>query len=480
MPPKASGGAGAAAASSNKTQSRGAKPAPVHLERILQISVLQHDAQMTFDFVRSVVTEVAPFESDWISDDITGAALVSEGPSNLHSVLKASFATMTAPIRGKIFTCYKQRLLEEHHKGGDFIAVSVINLWFPPGDLLPRDLFGGAQQLPDPLAPQALPASVVIGQPRHAFFKAQPPAHLGSPQFSNFAGHQQQPLQAGSASQQPLQAGSASQQLLQANVAPLPFSNVAFQSPPPVQALPPASAVAIQGAASALAGGNAVQIPLLPSIEQQFAASKSLFQSQGLSFNVSVKLPWVVRAEANPEAVQDPTMPFGFDRINVHAKIAKAISDRLAKGAIGLHENAKKVVWPTWTEFNAAGFLECRVLYYECVLASLKTAIFQDFKDCLEGVARTAACTSFGITDNNFADLPDAEFMQWCEIFFGPKSASQALRSLVEIRFVPHRDKSHSQATFVQKFDTFNHKYLFAVNDIVKCHEFWPQTEAQV
>ena len=64
-----------------------------------------------------------------------------------------------------------------------------------------------------------------------------------------------------------------------------------------------------------------------------------------------------------------------------YAKIAKAISDRLAKGAIGLHENVKKVVWPTWTEFNAAGFLECRVLYYECVLASLKAAIFQDFKD---------------------------------------------------------------------------------------------------
>jgi hypothetical protein len=481
MPPKAI--AGSAAASSSKTQSKG-KSEPVHLDRILNISVIQHTPKMTFEFIKSVVPEIAPFETEWIDDEVTGAALVSEGPTNFHSVLRASFAAMTAPLRAKIFSCFKQRLMEENHKGGGFISADVIKLWFPPGDIQPRDLFGDLHQ-PAPLpAVQAAPVSVVIGQPKHAFFQASPPAHLGLPQFSNFAGHQQQPLQVGQAAQPLLQVNTA---------APPPLSSVAFQSPPPVQVLPPASAFAAQSATSALliqgatsashnlAGGGAAVPGIHPplTIEQQFAASKSLFQAQGLSVNVSVKLPWVVRAEANPEAAQDPSMPYGFDRINVHAKITKAIADRVAKGAIGIHENVKKVVWPSWTEFNATGFRECRVRYYECVLSSLKAAIFQDFKDCLEGAARTAACTTFSLTDNQLSDLPDSEFMQWCEIFFGPKSASQALRSLTEIRFSPHRDKAHSQATFVQKFDTLNHTFLFAVNDIVKCHEFWPQSEAQ-
>lgn len=471
---------GSTTADSSKTQPRKtASIAAMPLERILQISVVQHSARMTFDFVKSVVPEVAPFEAEWVNDEVTASSLISEGPVNFHAVLKSAFGDMTAPIRGKIFSCFKTRLAEENHKGNDFISADLIKLWFPPGDIQPLQLFSGPQ-------PPATPAPIVFGVPNHAFFtsKAQPPAHLGSPPFSNVAGH----------SQPSLQVDRASQPLLQVNNAVLPPSlNVAFQSPhagKSAQAPPPASAALIGSGASTAprlgasplsnpAGTSAaLELPLNSTIENQFAFSRSLFQSQGLALNVSVKKPWVVHAESNPVAVQDPFMPLGFDRVNIHDRIAKAIADRIAKGAVGLQQNVKKVVWPSWTHFNAVGFNECRVAYYECVLASLKSAIFQDFKECLEGPGRTAACSVFHLNDSTFSELDDAEFMKWCEIYFGPKSAAQALQSLAEIRLATHRDKEHSQAVFVQKFDTLNHKFLFAVNDIVKCHQFWPQEEA--
>lgn len=467
--PRAGGGSAANDSSNIKTQGKSSKTAaPMPLDRILNVSVLQHTPRMTFDFVKSVVPEVGQFEVEWINDDLTGAALVSEGPANFYSVLKSSFGDMTAPIRSKIFSCFKNRLVEENHKGNDFISADLIKLWFPPGEINPTQLFSD-------FPPSAVQGPVLIGKPNHAFFKAQPPAYLGLPSFSNVAGHPQPSLQVDHAAQPSLQAFK---------VPPPPPSSVAFQSP--VAGKSPQASLASQAgqvASAALPGvgasaaPNSVQVP--PSIDEQFAASKSLFQAQGLSLNVSVKLPWVVHAEQNTIAVQDPTMPLGFDRVDVHAKIAKAVSDRIAKGAIGTHQNVKKVVWPTMTEFNAAGYRECRAQFYECVLASLTSAIFQEFKDCLDSVPRTAACTTFHLTDNMFADLPDAQFMQWCDIFFGPKSASQALQSLSEIRLAPHRDKNHSQSTFVKKFDLMNHTFLFAVNDIVKCHTFWPQAETQ-
>jgi hypothetical protein len=169
-------------------------------------------------------------------------------------------------------------------------------------------------------------------------------------------------------------------------------------------------------------------------------------------------------------------MPIGFDRVNIHDKIEKAVEDRLAKGNIGLQAaHHSKVNWPVWNIFNRAGFLACRLAYYECVLASLTTAVFRDFKDCLTGVARNGACLTFHMTDNDFSQLPDRDFMNDCQIFFGPRNSDSALSTLQEIRFPDHRDKVHSQSLFLQKFDTVSHEFLLAVNDIVSCHEFWPQ-----
>ncbi len=75
---------------------------------------------------------------------------------------------------------------------------------------------------------------------------------------------------------------------------------------------------------------------------------------------------------------------------------------------------------------------------------------------------RQAACIQFQLTGNYFSELPDAEFMRFCDIYFGPQNASQALQSLENIRFPHRRDKSHDQKSFLQKLDTIAHKFLFA------------------
>jgi len=465
------GGGVQPSSASSKTVPKAPKarpPAAVPLDRLLQISVAQHDARMSFDFVKSVVPEIDPYFDEWMADDVTAMYLISEGPTVFHSILKSTFASMTAPIRGKIFSFYKTRLFEEHQKQ-NFLSPALASLWCDPvssGAIVPQKLFAPAIQ-----------QQLVFGQSNHAFFKAQPPAHHGNPLAFMSQGHSQPFV------------SPVSGQMQQA----APLSVSAFQSPPAGSAAgevrPGASAGQHAGVRAVQLGVGAVAVPQIQpvpgggagselSVEQQFDASRTLFHAHGLALSASVKTPWAARADAKVQDVQDPSMPFGFDRVCIHDKIAKAVADRLAKGAIGTHQNVKKVIWPTWSEFDAAGFNTCRVAYYECVLASLTSAIFQDFKDCLDGIARLAACFTFQLSDNDFSELPDAEFMRYCEIYFGPANAVQALQSLSDIRIAGHRDRNHSQKVFVQKFDTVVHKFLFAVNDIVKCHSFWPPADS--
>lgn len=96
MPPKnVAGGGGGSAAESAKTVS---KKKAVPLERVLQISLLQHDTRMSFDFAASVVPDIASFESSWIEDEVTCASLVSVGPQEFPTLLRTSFPEMTAPV----------------------------------------------------------------------------------------------------------------------------------------------------------------------------------------------------------------------------------------------------------------------------------------------------------------------------------------------------------------------------------------------
>jgi hypothetical protein len=424
MPPKAqaSGGnqANAVPSSSLRTQLRaGASSAP-NLERILQVSVLQHDASMFFEMVKSVVPEVERFKDAWLSDEVDGSSLLSSGPHNFHSTLKASLPDMNAGLRSKFFACVQKRIAEETHS--KLISnQAVADLW--SNSVQPQVLFNSQNvsnvQNPPPSR------EVVVGQSQHAYFRSPssyvsgPPSCFGPPSASAVSGNQPQ---------SPYYDG---------RVESRPASAVAFPSPPPPTrgaGSVPASAVA-QGAGVGAPPENQRNLSVDASLDQQFAASNALFHDQGLSMNVAVKLPWVQKAEQKAQVSQDPSMPFGFDRVCVHDKIDKAVADRLAKGQLGLVRETKQVKWPVWSEFNKPGFIEARLQFYECVLASMSSAIFKDFKDCLDGVVRRAACATFQLSDNDFAELPDRMFYEYCEIEFGPKNASQALQNLVDVRF---------------------------------------------
>ncbi len=213
---------------------------------------------------------------------------------------------------------------------------------------------------------------------------------------------------------------------------------------------------------------------LVASPEEQISLATSILHSHGLSFTVAQQTTWERRAAARAlQAVDDPSMPFGFDRIDIHAKIERAIQERTAKGNLGLQMNAKKVNWPVMAEFDQKSFVECRMKYYECVLSSILGGIFQPWKDCLEIKARVAACATFDMDDVDFFALSDAEFMSDCISYFGPKNASQALQALSLIRIDKHDDRTHSQADFVAKFDKVALQFLLAVNDFAKCQENW-------
>ena len=67
----------------------------------------------------------------------------------------------------------------------------------------------------------------------------------------------------------------------------------------------------------------------------------------------------------------------GFDRIDIHLKIEKAMTDGVAKGAIGIQINDKKDHWPDLKEFNKASFVEGRFEYYECVISSINGGLFK-------------------------------------------------------------------------------------------------------
>jgi hypothetical protein len=357
---------------------------------------------MSFDFVKSVVKEIEQFEDDWIADEVTHMYLISEGPAAFHSILKSTFPSMTAPLRGLLFKFYKGRMIEENMSPvAGFLLPELAKLWLVDpgaGEIVPQKLF-------NPTEPPAL----VFGQ-QNAFLRGQPPAHQGKPSASMLLGQ--------NASGVPSMSGHLQ--------GPPPSLNAAsFQSPP---AAMPAREVGLGLRAGQNAGvranaGGGAEHQSLPgggasielTAEQQFDASRALFHAHGLTLSASTKTPWAVRADSKVQTVQDPTMPFGFDKVCIHDKIAKAVADRLAKGAVGIHQNVKKVTWPSMSEFDSAGFNACRVAYYECVLASLTSAIFQDFKDCLDGIARLAACITFQLSDNDFSELPDAEFMRWCD-----------------------------------------------------------------
>ena len=74
----------------------------------------------------------------------------------------------------------------------------------------------------------------------------------------------------------------------------------------------------------------------------------------------------------------------------------------------------------------------------------------------------------------SFIATEDSKILEYCEIHFGPKNARQAIKALEACKMESHRDNIHSQSTFVAKFDNLRLTFELVVNDLVKCHNYWP------
>jgi hypothetical protein len=457
-----------------KAQASGGNPPRVPLERLLNMSITTYDPQMCYDFLANEVPTLRPFEKEWVQKGCSGSAVVTFGPPQLLSELRTEFPSMSVDLRAKILAVIQKRVLFEHQKGTEFIRVDLGKMWAPaesiavapPSELTtaPRSFkFGGsklAQFVTSPFRSPSYPGTQPPwGVATNPF---QPPASaVANPPFppaSAVAGNIQipPPPVRGSA-MAPQSFSNVAEQIAAAASAGRPSSDVAPRPPPPAYLSQPDSAV------PAADGSN---------IEEQMRFASSLLRSQGLVVSVVSQTPWD-KVAATVVVAEDERMPMGFDRIDIHEKIQKVIADRTAKGNVGLQVNAKKVTWPVMKHFIPQDFRDTRTLFHECVNSSMHNGIFSTFKDCLSPDARAAACLEFKMNDNQLAALEDSVFMHWCNIFFGPKSVAEAKLLLSGIRIETHRDKNHSQADFVSKFDRVALKFLLAVNDIAICHEFW-------
>jgi hypothetical protein len=461
-----------------KAQAGGGNAVRVPLERIQIMSIMTYDPQMCYDFLVDEVPTLAPFEKEWIQKGCSGSAVVTFGPPQLLAELRSEFPGMSLDLRAKISAAIQKRVLFEHQKGTEFIRVDLGKMWAPANPIPvaphlqlttePRSFkFGGSKLAQVASSPFRSPSYPGLPHPSGvASNSLYPPASAVAshpiPPASAVAVNIPPPPARGSA-MHPQSFSNVADQLAAASSAGRPSSNVA--------AGPPPSANLNQSAVADLA--NAANIPAFngPNLEEQIRFASSLLRSQGLVVSVVSQTPWD-KVAAAVEVAEDERM-MGFDRIDVHAKIQKAIADRTAKGNVGLQINAKKVTWPVMKHFIPQDFRDSRTLFHECVNSSMHNGIFSTFKDCLSPDARAAACLEFKMNDNQLAALEDSVFMHWCSIFFGPKSVAEAKLLLSSIRIETHRDKNHSQADFVAKFDRVALKFLLAVNDIAICHEFW-------
>jgi hypothetical protein len=430
MPPKnqVSGGKQGhqAASAAGKAAMEGSLP---HIDRLLQMAVMAMDAPMFHKFLTHSVSSLYAFENDWVQADCRGSVMVPLGPERFSLEVRNQFPQMTIATRTQLVEVITAKVIRESELGNGFIAEEVATKWKPQASIR----FEGSQgTLLSPSGHQAslIPASadpkkIVIGGHKLALF-------ANSPNKQSLAANQGNALPA-NLGPLPANQGNA----LPANLGPQPAYLGHLFSPPP------------------FAHGHQRDMILAPqaaSAEEQISLATSILQAHGLTYTVSAQSAWDRRAAARDQ-VQDPSMPPGFDKIDIHDKIERAIADRTAKGNLGLQANAKRVAWPTMKLFDQKSFVECRRQYYECVIASLLGGIFQPFKDCLEAEARSGACFTFGMDDNDFTALSDAEFMADCITYFGPKNLSQALTTLDAIRLEKHSDRLHSQATFVAKFE---------------------------
>jgi hypothetical protein len=463
---KASGGSGA--------------QSTTNIERVNQIVVSALSAADAFRFFSAKVPALVPFEDAWISQELNGKDLCSLDPFSFTSELSKSFPAMPVGCRNRLFEAMKAKVALDFAKNTateHFISVPTGQAWASAelGATAPAVLERFAGQIQPPTAPPFAPPPVV-----HSLTSHQTPS-FGSPKASPFVfGPKVTPktlsfevssavVQQHSSAQMPALAGQqlqgppsgvvqqpALQMLPLGSQGPGPPSGVAQQ---PLHVSQPPSGVAADAQMLALAG-------------QQGAVSDP--KSSDLVYHSTPKFPWTKAAEQRVKTVSNPNFPVGFTEINTHQIIADAIEERKRQGNPVAFQLAAPVVWPEFAFFNKDSFVSTRTLFHAAVLASQSSGLFRTFKSTVQQAAKLALFTEFELDEKSFNALGDEEFLNYCSIHFGPKSARSAVLSLQSVKMENHRDKQHCQSTFVQKFDNLRVTFELAVNDMVKCHSFWP------
>jgi len=469
MPPKAAAGAGGGVQVSN-------------LERISQMTLSGMSSADSFAFFVSKVPALKAFEAAWNDKELSGRDISLVDPFAFTSEMEKEFPSMSISIRNRMFEAVKAKIMVDFGKNTDTEHVVPIPLgqaWTAAvlGAVAPAVLARFVQNQSQVQQPNAQPFTAAVATPAAAsksfvFGAPKPTPMTLFPRFENVSGNAQM---VAVAAQHPSTIAPMAAFAAQ-HFSPAPMAAFAAQQPPPAVGVLGAPMVAL--AAQQPQGQAQGAIPPPPVGDQPaqmaaFAAQQQLNLSSDFVSVLSPKLPWVKAAEIRAPAVIDPRFPIGFVEINIHKQIEEAVAERLKKPIVSF-QTAAPVVWPKLEVFDRENYVKTRALYYEAVLASMDSGMFRDFKASLGLAARRSAFSEFQLDESSLKALADSEFMSYCDIFFGPKNARQAIAALEAITFETHKDKYHKQSDFVRKFDIACHSFELAVGDMVKCHSFWP------
>jgi hypothetical protein len=464
-----------------------------HIDRISLLSVSNMSSPDAFRFFCSKIASLKPFEASWLEHGLSGNDLLRLDPFSFTSELAKEFPDMPPSLRNRLFEQMKAKIAIDFAKNTE--SDHVISI--PTGEAWASTELGATAptvmqrySANHQQASNLLPIQSGNMAPTHAPppLETQTPAAKAAPfvfgpRVTPQTLRYDFPLPHGQNSAAPMpalagqQPGSLSSAILP-NASPMPAlagqmlsqpaSAAVGVPPPPVRPPPSGVANAPMPALAGQRGENDSNVPLIP-LAPAFNASSSDFV-----YHSSPKLPWVKASEARAVAEVNPNFPVGFSEINMHQLMQLAIQERLKKPLPISFQAAIPVVWPKCEVFDREHFIATRTLYYKAVLESMSIGLFQEFKSTFTTSARLALCLEFHLDQTSFIATDDSKILEYCEIHFGPKNARQAIRALEACKMESHRDKDHSQSTFVAKFDNLRLTFELVVNDLVKCHNYWP------
>ena len=445
--------------------------------RVALLSMSGMSAADCYAFFQAQVPGLKSVEKEWLENGVTGRMLVAIDPFSFLSETAKEFPTLGVSTRTKLFDAVKTKMAIDFAKNTatvQVVAEPIGQAWaVATADALPPvvlNRFNSSNEDKGPPVHRTPAKPFTFGglmTPQTLRFPAPHPAQMPS-----LVGQQAAPASAAANSfaQMPALAGQ------QANTATAPSGATAqFRIPPPPPALSSAVGVSKSAQMPALAGQQSASKQ--QSDVGQSDSVQELDSASDFDYSFRPKKPWIKAKELRDAKVQevvDTRFPPGFFEINIAKEMEAAIADRKDKGGIMAYPNSAPVQWPVLEIFEKEEYTAHRAKFYDCVQSSLESGMFRSFKSTLSFNCRLVMFPAFELNHDSYRELPDSEFMEFCDVHFGPKNARTALAALDAIKMETHRDKLHSQSSFVRKLDLVKIAFELAVNDMVKCHSYWP------